>query len=229
MSRLGDLLKQERQRRKLSTKQAAKIAGVAEKFLIDVEAGNRIIQDTEARRILKKLGATQAIEQNFTLDDIAATIDLNTAKQEKIEKKKINNNKEITGSIWLDALSAVLQKIPVYNTIMKHIDDVFLPKQDGKIYGFLAEKLLYFEVFDEDMRGFRLFRGDRVLLVKENSVIDGAIMLVQENEHYMLRKIKKLDASNIMLQSFGRDFDSKTCAMASIKVIARAIKFEAKL
>ena len=230
MSRLGDLLKQERQRRKLSIKQAARMSGVSEQFLTSVEQGTRIIQDTEARRILKKLGAVHAIEQNFTLDDIAATIDLQTAEtKEEKPKQTYNGETGVSGSIWLDALSAVLQKVPVYNAVFKQIDSKFIPKQDGKIEGYPADKLMYFQVPDDDMRGFRIIREDLVLLVKEQLFIDGAIMLVQENEHYMLRKIKKLDANNIMLQSFGREYESLVYEIDSIKAVAKAIKLEAKL
>lgn len=204
------------------------MGGVSEQFLLGVEEGSRIIQDTEARRILKKLGAVHAIEQNFTLEDIAATVDLQTAETKK-EQKKSENNTGVAGSIWLDALSAVLQKIPIYNAIMKQVDSRFLPKQDGKIEGYSADKLMYFLVNDDEMRGFRIIRDDLVLLVKEQIFIDGAIMLVQQNEHYMLRKIKKLDARHILLQSFGREYDSLSYDIGDIKAIAKAIKFEAKL
>lgn len=226
MSRLGDLIKQERLRHKLNTKQLAKMTGISEQFLIGVEQGTKIIQDTEARRILKKMGAQEIIEQNLTLDDIATTVDLHTAQLKSSTNKATSNE---ASSIWLDALSSVLHKIPVYNAIMKQIDARFLPKQDGKIDGYPADKLLYFEVFDDQMRGFRMQRGDRVLLVKDNCFQDGAIMLVQENEHYMLRKIKKLDALHIMLQSFGREYQGDTYNIDTIRPIAKAIKFEANL
>ena len=56
MSRLGDTIKQERLRAGWSHKQLAKKSGVSEKFLMEVEAGTRIIADTQATRILKVLG-----------------------------------------------------------------------------------------------------------------------------------------------------------------------------
>ena len=71
MSRLGDLLRTERLRRKMTLKQVAKLSGVSESFLKDVEEGKRIIADDQARRILKKIGLTEQTEQGFTLDDIA--------------------------------------------------------------------------------------------------------------------------------------------------------------
>ena len=58
MSRLGDMIKQERLRAGWSHKQLAKKSGVSEKFLVEVEAGTRIIADTQATRILKVLVET---------------------------------------------------------------------------------------------------------------------------------------------------------------------------
>ena len=71
MSRLGDLIRLERTRQKLTYKQVARKCGVSEKYLEEVESGRRIIQDDQARRILKTMGMQQQTEADFTLDDIA--------------------------------------------------------------------------------------------------------------------------------------------------------------
>ena len=132
MSRLGDLIKLERTRRGLSAKQVAKKCGVAEKYLLDVEQGTRIIADDQARRILKSMGMQQQTEADFSLDDIAATVDLQSAsdemtraqatlrkKADKVrpdaEKAASTQEEGVSGSIWLDALANVLKRVPVYN------------------------------------------------------------------------------------------------------------------
>ena len=58
MSRLGDLIRTERIRQKMTPKQVAKKCGVSESFILAVEAGTRIIADDQARRILN--GAIRA-------------------------------------------------------------------------------------------------------------------------------------------------------------------------
>lgn len=98
MSRLGDLIRTERIRQKLTPKQVAKKCGVSESYLLAVEAGTRIIADDQARRILKTIGLKQQTEAEFTLDDIAATVDLAQVQPKmaaalqtrKPEKKKRN-------------------------------------------------------------------------------------------------------------------------------------------
>ena len=87
MSRLGDLIHLERTRRGMTPKQVAKLCAINEKYLLDVEQGKRIIQDDQARRILKKIGLEQQTEADFTLDDIAATVDLHTIAPELPKKE----------------------------------------------------------------------------------------------------------------------------------------------
>lgn len=53
MSRLGDLIRTERLRSKMTPKQVARKCGVSESYLLAVEAGTKIIADDQARRILK--------------------------------------------------------------------------------------------------------------------------------------------------------------------------------
>ena len=79
MSRLGDLIRQERLRRGIAPKAVARKCGVSEKFLLEIEAGTRIPKDDQAQRILKSMGAEAPEGSGFTLDDIAATVDLQSA------------------------------------------------------------------------------------------------------------------------------------------------------
>ena len=117
MSRLGDLIRTERIRQKMTPKQVAKKCGVSESFILAVEAGTRIIADDQARRILKTIGLREQTEADFTLDDIAATVDLQTVQPAMVKKpaapkvEKVASTEEtpaegVAGSVWLDALMA---------------------------------------------------------------------------------------------------------------------------
>ena len=144
MSRLGDLILLERTRQKLTRKQVAKKCGISEGYLKDVEEGRRIIQDDQARRILNKLGTSQRNEAEFSLDEIAATVDLGTLAPQKPapqpekkpepqpEPKKPVSPEEQSG-IWLDALSSVLRPVPVMNAGWIQVSRKMVPIQDGKI------------------------------------------------------------------------------------------------
>lgn len=240
MSRLGDLLKTERLRRNMTQKQVARLGGVAESFIKDVEAGRRIIADDQARRILKKMGMEEHTEQGFTLDDIASTVDLETVTVKMAPDKENKTNKTeaeavyqeaspVQGSIWLDALSSVMKPVPVYNAVMKEMNRRLLPILDGKIEGAYPDKVFFLSASDDSMRGFRILKDDLCLIVPAASPIDNAIMLIQYNQHRFLRKIKKLDAMNVLLQSYDREYAAEPVSIADISFIGRVVKVEFSL
>lgn len=242
MSRLGDLLRTERLRRNMTLKQVARLGGVSEGYLKDVEEGKRIIADDQARRILKKIGLKEHNEEGFTLDDIAATVDLETVAPKKPVQPPANKPKaaaeseavyqsqeQVTGGVWLDALTSVMKRVPVYNAVLKEVDHRLLPVLDGRIEGAAPDKVFYFCAPDDSMRGFRVLKGDLCLVVPSASPIDGAVMLVEYHQHRFLRKVKKLDALNVLLQSYDREYAAETCALPDVAFLGRAVRVEFSL
>ena len=239
MSRLGDLIRTERIRQKLTPKQVAKKCGVSESYLMAVEAGTRIIADDQARRILKSIGLKQQTEAEFTLDDIAATVDLvqvqprmaaavQAAKKPPKKEAELAASTEdeegVAGSVWLDALQSVLKRVPVMNAVMKPVSYQLVPVENGRIEGANPDKVFFYLAPDDSMRGFRIHKGDIVLTVPANSPVDGAIMLLNYNEHRYLRKIKVLDDRNVLLQSYDRQYEAETVPISEIGFLSRCVK-----
>jgi transcriptional regulator with XRE-family HTH domain len=243
MSRLGDLLKTERLRRGMTLKQIARIGGVSERYLKDVEEGKRIIPDDQARGILKIIGLNEQTEQGFSLDDIAATVDLQTVSSPKQGRSEPENPKEaepvpyddeqkdetVRGSVWLYALTSVLKRVPVYNAVMEEIDHRLLPVLQGRIEGASPDKVFYYQMPDDGMRGFRILKGDLCFTVPAGSPIDGAVMLVEIKGKRVLRKIKKLDSLSILLQSYDREYAAEPCALPDITIIGHVVRVEFSL
>ena len=236
MSRLGDLIRTERIRHKMTPKQVAKKCGVSESYLVAVEAGTRIIADDQARRILKAIGLKQQTEAEFTLDDIAATVDLAQVQpkmaevlKKKPEKKEAelaasSDDEGVAGSIWLDALQSVLKRVPVMNAVMKPVSYKLVPVENGRIEGANPDKVFYYLAPDDSMRGFRIHKGDIVLTVPANSPVDGAVMLMNYKEHRYLRKIKVLDDHTVLLQSYDREYEAETVPINEIGFISRCVQ-----
>ncbi|MBR4500767.1 MAG: helix-turn-helix transcriptional regulator [Clostridia bacterium] len=248
MSRLGDLIRLERTRRNLTYKQVAKLCGVSDKFLQDVENGKRIIADDQARRILKAMGLKEHSEADFTLDDIASTVDLQSAmprivkaqeslrntgdgnkSTEKSTEKNAGPEKVGAGSIWLDALSGVLKHVPVYNAVMKEVDHRLLPITDGRIAGAPADKVYYFMAPDNDLRGFRVLKGDILLVVPAQVPVDGSIMLLRTPVGHVLRKVSVLPHFQAMLQRFDATCESEIKNFNELTVVGRCVRLEADL
>ena len=244
MSRLGDLIRTERIRQKMTPKQVARKCGVSESYLTAVEAGTRIIADDQARRILKAIGLKQQTEAEFTLDDIAATVDLAQVQPRlaakaaapkprapETEKVASTDEKEegIAGSIWLDALQSVVKRVPVMNAVMKPVSYRLTPVENGRIEGANPEKVFYYLVPDDSMRGFRIHRGDLVLTVPAQSPVDGALMLLNYKEHRYLRKIRVLDDRRVLLQSYDREYEAETAEISEIGFLSRGVQVRFEL
>lgn len=239
MSRLGDLIHLERTRRGLTLKKVAKLCSVSENYLADVEEGKRIIGDDQARRILKKMGLEHQTESDFSLDDIAAAIDLHTIapalpqsnkepekKQRPVASLPAEQNEH--SGIWLEALQSVLREVPVYNATWNIIDHRTLAAAQGRIEGGPADQALYFMAPDNSMRGFRILQGDLLLTVPAQSPIDGAVMLLNLSGHYMIRKIK-LSGDKLMLLSYDQEIDAQPIAVSGVVFIGRCARLEASL
>ena len=236
MSRLGDLIRTERIRQKLTPKQVAKKCGVSESYLMAVEAGTRIIADDQARRILKAIGLKQQTEAEFTLDDIAVTVDLaqvqprlaeavkKLPKKEEAELAASTDDEGVAGSVWLDALQSVLKRVPVMNAVMKPVSYRLVPVENGRIEGANPEKVFYYLAPDDSMRGFRIHKGDVVLTVPAQSPVDGAVMLMNYKEHRYLRKVKILDDRNVLLQSYDRAYEAETVPISDIGFLSRCVQ-----
>ena len=238
MSRLGDLIRLERTRQGLTAKQVARKCGISDKYLLEVESGKRIIADDQARRILRSMGMNEKTEADFTLDDIASTVDLQSAlprvqqamkKPAAVPAASTQEQGTVEGSIWLDALSSVLKHVPVYNAVMKEISHRLLPVADGKIEGAPADKVYYFSAPDNAMRGFRVQKGDLVLIVPATVPIDGALMLLETPVGKVLRVTKVMPRFQVMLQTFDQAFESEIANVADLTVIGRAVRLEADL
>ncbi len=240
MSRLGDLIHLERTRRNMTIKQVAKLCAISDKYLADVEAGTRIIQDDQARRILKRIGLEQQTEADFSLDDIAATVDLHTIAPTLPRREPPDDAPKArpvaslpaedseTGGIWLDALASLLREVPVYNAAWAVVDHRTLAAPGGKIEGAAADKALYFLAPDDSMRGFRIMPGDLLLTVPAQSPIDGAVMLVKWRNHCTIRKIK-LTVDRLMLLSYNRELDAEPVPLHDVVFVGRCVRLESAL
>lgn len=243
MSRLGDLIRLERTRQGLTHKQVARKCGVSDKYLMEVEAGTRIIADDQARRILRTMGMQEQTEADFSLDDIAATVDLQSAVPQlnrAMETKKkaaaaekpeavAETDPGVSGSIWLDALSGVLKHVPVYNAVMKEVGHRLLPITNGKIEGASPDKVFYFMAPDNELQGFRVQRGDLLLVVPAQAAVDGAIMLLQTPQGRILRKVKRVNDYQAMLQRYHESCESEIKNYNEIMFVGRCVRLEADL
>ena len=112
---------------------------------------------------------------------------------------------------------------------MKEVGHRLLPVENGKIEGASPEKVFYFMAPDDDMRGFRVTRGDVVLVVPAAAPVDGAMMLIQAPQGRVLRVIKRLDNFKVLLQRYDAACESEIMAVDVLHIVGRCVRLEAKL
>lgn len=89
MSRVGDKLKEVRTKSGISAKVLAKKLGVSEKYILEVESGRRVVQESFIERAGKFLKADLS-EISMVVTDTALEKEEKQIKKTEIKEKKIN-------------------------------------------------------------------------------------------------------------------------------------------
>ena len=224
MSRVGERLKEARMKSGITQKALAKKLGVAEKYINDVEMGRKVVQEAFINKAAKIL--------NADLNDVSMVVTDEALMEERktIENTKKKPAKIETSEVWNDAFASVLKSVPVYNYSLNNIlGKKELPVHSNKVEGYPQDKVLYLEVEDNEMSGFRMVKGDLVFshLVKE--VSNNGIFLVEFKGQRKIRQIKNLGNSKYLLVSNGGSLMTATATLKEFEVIAKLERIEIKL
>jgi plasmid maintenance system antidote protein VapI len=224
MSRMGDLIKQQRIKSNLTPKALAKKCGVAESFILEVESGRRIVTDDVATRLLKAVGHNVEM-----LADFEARATDNTPMPESIRRTPVQPKAvkpQPVSDVWRDALSDIVKRVPVQNEQLKTIAYRNLPVENGQIAGAAHDKVFYYKVPDQKMAGYRLRAGDEVLCVPAASPVDNALMVVKHEGQAIARKVKKLEGNRCVLQWFDTEPSLLTLKNEEVTFLGKAVRVE---
>ena len=233
MSRLGDAIRKARIAKKWSEKQLGRKCGMAENVIREIESGRRIVSDDQAQRILKLLGAENPVSTEL---EVAQEPEVKLRPQPRAyvlpaknvapEQQKASD--EATDA-WLDALGGVVKRVPVMDENGVVIDHVLTPIISGRIEGGAPDKVFYYRMGDDALRGFRIHAGDLLLTVPETRAADGAIMLIEYKGRRMPRKVMKMDGMRIQMQSFDREFEAVIASAPEVRVLGRCVQLRRSL
>ena len=234
MSRMGDTIRANRLKYKLTEKQLAKKTGLAESFIKEVESGRRIPSDDQVRRLLKACGITEsmsteidtfnAVEEKPRPRPRPYIIPVEKPAETSAKTEKQAEQDAESSAAWLDALGGVVKRVPILDEKGLVIDHMLFPVVGGKIEGGTPDKVTLFRVPDDSLSGFRVHAGDLLLCVPEKTPVDDAFMLVHYGGKRVVRRIKKLDASHLMLQSYDRELRIDSLLWGEITILARCVK-----
>lgn len=221
MSRVGDRIKQVRESKGISQKQLGKKIGVAESFINEVEMGKKVLNEKFLEKISKVLG--EEIEDTS----------ISFQSDEPVEERKPNllrPNEEKVKEVWNDAFSSVLKNVAIYKyDLAKAIGIKQMPVISNKVEGYAQDKVLFLEIENDDMIGFRICSGDMAFAHLTHEIENNSFSLVDYNGERVLRQIKKLDGNKVLLISNRGTVRTDTVQNKEIKVIARLDRIEFKL
>lgn len=221
MSRVGDKIKQIRETKEVSQKQLGKKIGVSEGFINDIEMGKKVINEKFIEKISKVLG--EKIEDSSVSFQDAETEDERKPKLERPIQGKVKE-------VWNDAFSSVLKDVSIYKyDLDKVVGTKQMPIISNKVEGYAQDKVLFLEIENDDMLGFRICSGDIAFAHLTHEIENNAISLVDYNGQRVLRQIKKLDSNKILLISNRVSLRTDTVQHNDIQVIAKLDRVEFKL
>lgn len=224
MSRVGERIKEARLKSGMTQKFLAKKLGVAEKYINEVEMGKKVVQEAFIDKAAKIL--------NADLNDVSMVVTDEALMDERktMESSKKKNVRVETTEVWNDAFASVLKSVPVYDYSLNNIKGKKeLPVHSNKVEGYPQDKVLYLEVEDNEMSGFRMLQGDLVFGHLARDINNNGIFLVDYKGKRKVRQIKSLGNSKILLVSNGGALMTETVEVREIEVIAKLERIEIKL
>ena len=140
MSRVGERIKEAREKSGMTQKALAKKLGVAEKFVNEVETGRKIINESLISKVSKVL--------NTDLNDINMVVtDEELQKELKAEKQVRQRKPAEVNEVWNQAFGSVLKNVPIYDYSLAQVKGYKqLATASNKIDGHTANKVFYLKI-----------------------------------------------------------------------------------
>ena len=220
MSRVGERIKEAREKSGMTQKALAKKLGVAEKFVNEVETGRKIINESLISKVSTVL--------NTDLNDINMVVtDEELQKELKAEKQVRQTKPAEVNEVWNQAFGSVLKNVPIYDYSLAQVKGYKqLATASNKIDGHTANKVFYLKIENNDMTGYRIQENDLALCYSIKEIENNSICLVEFNGKRVIRQIKKLDNVKALLISNNGSMRTETANIKEVKSIAKLYRIE---
>lgn len=229
MNRLAEQIKKARLQAKLSEKALAKKCGVSESYLRDIESGRKVIKEDIAENILKKLGKSMdfmSMPEEISKEDPG---NQSVRKKETAKEELQNYDLKPTGA-WQKALGNLVKTYPVQRMDnRKMVGEKSLPLMGNKVEGYHPDKLFFIEVTDNSLQGFRIKKGDVVMILDTQEIENGAFYLIHVEKGRLIRKLRKDGSGKVALFQGLEGESGVTKKKDQLKVIGKCIKVEFSL
>ncbi len=222
MSRVGENIKQAREKAGMTVKALAKKLGVAEKYLNEVEMGRKVAPESFIDKAAKVLKAD--------LNDISMVVTDEVLMEEKKTLKELPKKNTESSEIWTDAFSSVLRSVPIYDySLSNRKGSKEMPIHSNKIENYPQDKVFYLEIEDNEMNGFRMLKGDIAFAHSIKELSNNGFFLIDYKGKRKIRQVKVLGNSKVLLVSNAGTLLTETMELKEVDVIAKLERIEITL
>lgn len=222
MSRVGENIKQAREKSGMTVKALAKKLGVAEKYINEVEMGRKVVPESFIDRAAKVLKAD--------LNDISMVVTDEALMEEKKTLREFPKKKSESSEVWTDAFASVLKSVPVYDySLSIKRGSKEMPVHSNKIEEYPQDKVFYLEIEDDEMTGFRMLKGDIAFAHTVKEASNNGFFLIDYKGKRKIRQVKSLGNSKVLLVSNAGSLLTETMEAKELDVIAKLERIEITL
>ncbi|MEL7565666.1 MAG: helix-turn-helix transcriptional regulator [Dehalobacterium sp.] len=219
MNRLAAKITQARIAAGLTEKELAAKSGLTVSYILQVESGKKIINESVAEKILKVLGS----KEEFIDEERPAEKPAKTAEAPKPQEKIIVEPTET----WADALAGVIKKYPVYDVLSgKVVDYKELPIINKKIVGYHPDRLMFVKASNNEMAAFRIEKGDVLTVYITKEIENSKLYLYETDGKKMIRQLTKAENNRVKLSKCINDSSAVTVDIQKVKALGRIIRNE---
>lgn len=219
MNRLAVKIKESRIKAGLTEKELAKKCGLSVGYIIQVESGKKIVNESVADKILKSLGT----KEEFVKEERV----IEKPKKTKPAHKPQGTIFAQPNQTWADALAGVIKKYPIYElNTNKIVDYKELPIISKKIEGHHPDKIMFVKSPNNDMETFRIKKDDVLTVFITKDIQNYGIYLFEMGGKKMIRQLKKEVNKKVKLLKCANDNSAMTVDMSKVKVLGKIIKNE---
>ncbi len=223
MNRMAIKIKEARLKAKMSEKDLAKACGQTINYILQIEAGKKVINEKIAEDILKILG--EKVEFFQDVPEIPSEPELKKTGLKPI-LIKTPDLEIMPNDAWSGALSGVIKNFPVVEEVSgKTVASKELSIIGKKIEGVHHEKVRFIKVTDSDLPKLRIAKGDILTLHLTNEIQNLGIYYFEFGQKTMIRQLIK-NQNNKVLFSKGPYEPETEVDLKSITVIGKVIKVE---
>lgn len=224
MSRVGDNIRKIRENSGMSARGLAKKMGVSESFLLDVEAGRKVVNEDMIKRFSGILGKNV---QDLGLDSFESAV----LQEEKVlqpksqvrEAKPAPREVKAAGpkeanALWDQAFGSTLKSVPIYSPVCdKALGQRLYPVEDGRIQGIPWEKAVLLRQDSDDLVGYGIFRNSLLLGSPVKEIVQAGFYLIQFQGRNLLRRISLPGNAKALLLTKGERELSQSVALKDVK------------